>query len=132
MLTTSNDHPAKILVVDDLDEGRSLVSHWFRMRGYHAVEAVNGQEAVEVALRERPDLILMDINMPRLDGFSAMRRMRTYEQLRDTRIVAVTAQSAEELSGAALDAGCNEFVAKPIDYQKLENILRRCPPREVH
>ena len=131
MMFSHNNHPT-VLVVDDLDEGRSLVSQWFRMHGYHTVEAVNGQQAVEVALREHPDLILMDINMPQLDGFTAMRRMRAYEELRDIRIVAVTAQCAEELYGAAFDAGCNEFVAKPIDAQKLETIIRHCPSREVH
>ena len=131
MFNSVNGNPT-VLVVDDLDEGRSLVSHWFRMHGYNAVEAVNGQEAVEVALREHPDLVLMDINMPKLDGFTAMRRMRAYDELRDIRIVAVTAQSAEELYGAAHDAGCNEFVAKPLDYQKLENIIRRFPSKEIH
>ena len=131
MMITRNDHPT-VLVVDDLDEGRSLVSQWFRMHGCHTVEAVNGQQAVEVALREHPDLILMDINMPQLDGFTAMRRMRAYDELRDIRIVAVTAQCAEELYGAAFDAGCNEFVAKPIDPQKLENLIRCLPSKEVH
>ena len=131
MMFPHDGHPT-VLVVDDLDEGRSLVSHWFRMHGYHTVEAGNGQEAVEVALREHPDLILMDINMPQLDGFAAMRRMRAYDELRDIRIVAVTAQCAEELYGAAFDAGCNEFVAKPIDAQKLENIIHRFPSKEVH
>lgn len=128
----SDTHQPTVLVVDDLDEGRSLVSHWFRMRGFHTVEAGNGQEAVEVALREHPDLILMDINMPLLDGFTAMRRMRAYEQLRDIRIVAVTAQSAEELSGAALDAGCSEFIAKPLDVEKLQSIIGRVPLKQLH
>lgn len=124
-----NEVGQTILVVDDLDEARSLLSHWLEMRGYRTVKAGNGQEAVEVALRERPQLILMDISMPQLDGFSAMRRIRAYEQLRDVKIVAVSAYDKTELQGAALDAGCNEFVSKPLNPDKLENLLSRLLPR---
>ena len=114
-----------ILVVDDLDEGRCLVSHWLRMKGYRAVEAINGQQAVEVALREHPALILMDISMPGTDGFTAMRRIRTYDELRNVPIAAVSAYDKGELYGAALDAGCNEFVSKPLDTEKLQSLLAR-------
>lgn len=124
-----NEVGQTILVADDLDEARSLLSHWLEMRGYRTVKAGNGQEAVEVALRERPQLILMDISMPKLDGFSAMRRIRAYEQLRDVKIVAVSAYDKTELQGAALDAGCNEFVSKPLNPDKLENLLSRLLPR---
>ena len=124
-----NEVGQTILVADDLDEARSLLSHWLEMRGYRTVKAGNGQEAVEVALRERPQLILMDISMPQLDGFSAMRRIRAYEQLRDVKIVAVSAYDKTELQGAALDAGCNEFVSKPLNPDKLENLLSRLLPR---
>lgn len=124
-----SDTAQTILVVDDLDEARSLLSHWLEMHGYRAVKAVNGQEAIEVALREHPQLILMDISMPQLDGFTAMRRIRAYEQLRDVKIVAMSAYDKRELQGAALDAGCNEFVSKPLDPNKLENLLRRLLPK---
>jgi two-component system cell cycle response regulator DivK len=124
-----SDDGNTILVVDDLDEGRCLVCHWLRMHGYRAIEAVNGQEAVEIALRERPSLILMDISMPQLDGFGAMRRIRADEQLRDVPIVAVSAYDKMELYGAALDAGCNEFVPKPLDPEKLTNLLSRLLPK---
>ena len=118
-----------VLVVDDLDEGRCMVSHWLRMRGYRAVEATDGQQAVEVALREHPGLILMDISMPVLDGFTAMRRMRAYDQLRDVPIAAVSAYDKKELYGAAVDAGCNEFVSKPLDAEKLQDLLNRFFPK---
>ncbi len=114
-----------ILVVDDLDEGRSLISHWLKMRGYRAVEAVDGQQAIAMALREQPSLILMDMSMPRLDGFSAMRRIRAHEQLRDVPIVAMSAHDMEEIQSAAISAGCTEFMPKPIDPDKLENVLSR-------
>ena len=119
------DGDLTILVVDDLDEGRSLISHWLKMRGYRAVEAVDGQQAVAVALREQPSLILMDMSMPQLDGFTAMRRIRAYEQLRNVPIVAMSAHDMEEIQGAAISAGCTEFMPKPIDPDKLEIVLSR-------
>ena len=126
---TQSDVGQTILVVDDLDEARSLLSHWLEMRGYRTVTAVNGREAVEVALREHPQLILMDISMPQLDGFAAMRRIRAYEQLRDVIIVAISAYDKRELQGAALDAGCNEFVSKPLNPDNLEDLLSHLLPK---
>jgi CheY-like chemotaxis protein len=124
----TDDESQTILVVDDLDEGRSLLSHWLRMRGYRTVEAADGRQAVEVALRERPRLILMDMSMPQVDGFSAMRRIRASEQLRGVIIVAMSAHDQQEIHGAAVAAGCTEFVSKPIDPDKLEMLLSRLLP----
>ena len=113
----------KILVVDDNEDMRSMLAYWLEGRGYHVAHAVNGQLAAEVALRERPDIVLMDISMPHLDGFAATRRMRAEEVLRGIPIIAVSALVMEEVSGAALAAGCTGFIPKPIDYHRLENVL---------
>jgi two-component system, cell cycle response regulator DivK len=124
-----DDERQTVLVVDDLDEGRSLMCHFLEMRGYRAVKAENGQEAIPVALREQPNLILMDMSMPQLDGFAATRRLRAYEQLQDVPIVAISAFDKEELRSAAIAAGCTVFVAKPIDADKLESLLNRFLPK---
>ncbi len=115
----------KILVVDDHEDTRSLLAFWLGGRGYRVVQAANGQKAAEAALREHPDMILMDISMPETDGFAATRRILAYEELYNTAIVAVSALNKEEVRGAAIAAGCADFVFKPIDYKQLENILSR-------
>ena len=107
---------------------RALIRFWLEERGYCVVQATNGEAAVETALRERPDIILMDICMPQLDGFTAARRIRASEELRDIPILAISAHDIQELQGAAVDAGCDELLAKPVDYEKLENALSRLLP----
>ncbi len=93
------------------------------MSGYRVVEAVNGQEAIEVAARERPDLILMDLSLPLLDGLAATRRIREQPDLRAVPIVAVSAHDTADFHADALAAGCNEYVTKPIDFDQLESLL---------
>ncbi len=121
----------KILVVDDNEDMRSMLAYWLEGRGYHVAQAVNGQLAAETALRERPDIVLMDISMPQLDGFAATRRIRAEEELRGVPIIAVSALVTEEVIGAALAAGCTEFISKPIDYHRLENVLSGLLPRKT-
>ncbi len=95
------------------------------MSGYRVVEAVNGQEAVDIAQQEEPDLILMDLSLPLLDGLSATRRIREQVALRKVPIVAVSAHDTADFHAEALAAGCNEYVTKPIDFDQLENLLNR-------
>jgi two-component system cell cycle response regulator DivK len=89
------------------------------------VTATNGREAVDVALSSRPDLILMDLNMPRMDGLAATEQIREHEELRKVPILAVTAYDTYGMKDAALEAGCNGYIKKPIDFKRLDNILRR-------
>jgi CheY-like chemotaxis protein len=117
-----------ILVVDDNVDVRSMIAFLLEERGFRVAQATNGETAVETALRERPEVILMDICMPHLDGFTAARRIRAHEQLSEIPILAISAYDVEELHGAAIDAGCAEILGKPIDSDKLEDALSRLLP----
>lgn len=116
----------KVLVVDDLDDGRRMLRLMLESRGFRVTEAANGEEAVEAVQRECPDLILMDLNMPRMDGLTAARRIRECRELcRDVPMVAVTAYHTYGMKEAAEEAGCDAYVAKPIDEAQLLRVLRR-------
>lgn len=114
-----------VLLVEDFDDTRLMMKIMLETQGYRVVEAVDGQEAVEFARHECPDLILMDISLPVLDGLSATRLIREIEGICDVPIVAVTAHCREGIHAEAFAAGCNEFIPKPIDFNKLDNILGR-------
>jgi CheY-like chemotaxis protein len=94
------------------------------------IEAVNGQEAVEKAQSEQPDLILMDLSLPHLDGLAATRRIRQQDGQARVPIVAVSAHDTADFHADALAAGCDEYVTKPIDFDQLENLLNRLVPQE--
>lgn len=116
--------PTTILVVDDIPDNIVLISLSLQSMGYRVVTAVNGEEAVSVALLARPDLILMDISMPQLDGLGATRRMRENSTLKDVPIVALTAFSTDGFRQAASDAGFNGYLTKPVDFEKLNNLIK--------
>jgi two-component system cell cycle response regulator DivK len=92
---------------------------------YHVLEAADGREAVEVARRECPDLILMDLNMPLMDGLEAAKRIRACKELcRTAPILAITAFDTYGMEEAALDAGCNAYIRKPFNSDEPERIVR--------
>ena len=115
---------ATILVVDDFDDTRRLLRAWLERKGFRVVEAENGMQAISEAESEEPDLIIMDLEMPELDGLSATRRIRECERLADVPIVAVSAYGAEQFRGLALQAGCNEYVSTPFEPKDLERLIR--------
>jgi CheY-like chemotaxis protein len=106
-----------ILVAEDHLDSRDALRALLEAFGYRVLEAVNGREAVDIALRRRPDLILMDIMMPELDGFEATRELRRHAETHATPIIAVTAmEGAHQL---AIQAGANDYVRKPVDIRRL-------------
>ena len=113
-----------ILVVDDFDDTRLLLRTWLEKRGFRVVEAENGVQAVARAEAESPDLIIMDMEMPQLDGLSATRRIRKIAALSSVPIVAVSAYGADQFRGQALAAGCDEYVSTPFEPDELELIIR--------
>ncbi|HEV7842751.1 MAG TPA: response regulator [Pyrinomonadaceae bacterium] len=126
----SNNRQRIIMVVEDFEDNRFMMRRLLEMSGYRVVEAVNGEQAVEVARRERPHLILMDLSLPILDGLAATRRIRQHEELRRVPIIAVSAHDTSDFHADALAAGCNDYVTKPIDFEQLENLLSRLLPEE--
>ncbi|MEP6707130.1 MAG: response regulator [Pyrinomonadaceae bacterium] len=113
-----------VMVVEDFEDNRFMMRRLLEMSGYNVIEAINGEEAIEIALRERPKLILMDLSLPRVDGLAATRRMREYKELSNTPIVAVSAHDTTDFHAEALAAGCNDYVTKPIDFEELEELLK--------
>jgi CheY-like chemotaxis protein len=125
----SNGALPTIMVVEDFEDNRFMMRRLLEMSGYHVLEAVNGEEAVEIAKREHPSLILMDLSLPLLDGLAATRRIRQEAQLRDVPIVAVSAHDTADFHADALAAGCNDYVTKPIDFDQLEALLGKLLPK---
>jgi two-component system, cell cycle response regulator DivK len=121
----TNNSRRVVLVVEDFEDNRFMMRRLLEMSGYRVVEAVNGNQAVEAAASERPDIILMDLSLPMLDGLAATRRIRAQGGLRKVPIVAVSAHDSADFHAEALAAGCNEYVTKPIDFDQLVQLLDR-------
>ena len=113
----------KVLIVEDHDDSRQMLRVLLEMKSCSVFEACNGLEAVEIAGREQPDLILMDGSLPLLDGLEATRRIRENAQLRQVLILALNGWGTPSFHAAALAAGCDACVAKPIDFKQLENFM---------
>ena len=122
-LQNHNDDRRTILVVDDFDDTRLLLRTWLRKKGYHVVEAANGKEAIAKAEETHPDLIIMDVEMPELDGLSATRELRKLKDSAELPIVAVSAYGADLFREQALAAGCNEYMSTPFEPDELERLI---------
>ena len=113
-----------ILLVEDFDDTRLMMRMWLAKNGYRVIEAETGEEAISAAQRELPDLILMDMMMPGLNGLDATRRIREYQALRRTPIVAVSAYGADEYRAIALEAGCDDYVSTPFEPRELADLIK--------
>lgn len=121
--TNPRDEQRTILVVDDFDDTRLLLRTWLEKKGYRVFEAENGNQAVDAVQSQRPDLIIMDVEMPELDGLSATRKIRALPESAEVPIVAVSAYGADQFRASALEAGCNEYVATPFEPDELEQLI---------
>lgn len=130
-MNVRQDRPT-ILVVDDYEDQRLALRLFLERRGCRVVEAVDGDQAAKAATREHPDLILMDISMPVLDGCAAMLRIREKQETRDVPIVAISAYEYEGLHPLlrmdANRAGLTEYLTKPFDPAELERLIGRLLP----
>lgn len=115
----------KILIVEDYADTRFLLKTWLERHGYLVLEAGDGGEAVEIAKREHPNLILMDFHLPTLDGFVATTYIRQKEELRDVPIIAMTAHSKQYSQDVAMAAGCNDYMEKPLNFDQLDTTINR-------
>jgi two-component system cell cycle response regulator DivK len=109
----------KILVVEDNQDNRELVVKVLKINGYHVIEAVDGQEAIEKTRAENPDLILMDLFIPKIDGYEVTRRLKRDIDLKSIPIIALTAHAMKGDMEVALAAGCDGYIPKPIDVREL-------------
>jgi len=112
-----------ILLVEDFDDTRLMMKMWLLKKGYRVLEAETGEEGVEMAQKEKPDLIIMDMMMPGMNGLDATQLIRQDGALRQTPIVAVSAYGVNEYRSIALEAGCNEYVSTPFDPQTLADLI---------
>jgi len=115
--------PLTVLLVEDTEDNRYMMRRLLEMTGYRVVEAMNGEEAVKMAASESPQLILMDLSLPVIDGLAATRLIRKLPQLESTPIIAVSAHDTSDFQSEAMDAGCNSYVTKPIDFNELEELI---------
>jgi len=124
MSTAPNQARSTILIVDDFDDTRLLLRTWLEKKGYLVIEAEDGNAAVTIAESRRPDLIIMDVEMPELDGLSATRQIRALPGFDQVPIIAVSAYGAHQFRAEALAAGCNEYVSTPFEPEELEQLIR--------
>ena len=108
-----------ILIVEDHDLNRDMLSRRLKRRGFQVVSAADGAAGVEAAVRERPDLVLMDMSLPVVDGWQATRMIKANPETSAIPVMALTAHTLKEDRERALEAGCDEFETKPVDLERL-------------
>jgi CheY-like chemotaxis protein len=122
---------ARILLVEDNEMNRDMLSRRLMKRSYEVIMAVDGSEALARAQADRPDLILMDMSLPVLDGWEATRRLKALPATRAIPVIALTAHALSGEREKALAAGCDDFDTKPVDFQhlvaKIDALLARKP-----
>ncbi|GMT42532.1 MAG: two-component system response regulator [bacterium] len=115
----------KILIVEDNDMNRDMLSRRLKRRGFDIVMACNGLEAIDMAESESPDLILMDMRLPKLDGWNATRRLKASEVTKSIPVIALTAHAMGGDREKTLNAGCDEYETKPVDISRLLDKMSR-------
>jgi two-component system, cell cycle response regulator DivK len=114
---------SRILVVEDNPDNRVLITDVLTSLDYEVIVAVDGEEGVAKATTEKPDLILMDLSLPQMDGWTATRHIKATPELKDIKIIALTAHAMVGDREKALEAGCDDYVSKPIDLRELAGKL---------
>jgi two-component system, cell cycle response regulator DivK len=117
--------PFTVLLVEDTEDNRFMMRRLLEMTGYRVIEAMNGEEAVRLAESECPQLILMDLSLPVIDGLAATRLIRKLPHCGTTPIIAVSAHDTSDFQLEAINAGCNSYVTKPIDFNELEELISK-------
>lgn len=112
-----------VLVVEDNDETSFLLRTVLTRKGYRVIEAWDGKQGIELAQNEELDLILLDLQLPRLNGLGVIHRLRQNAKLENVPIVIVTGQDPEKYRNSAIAEGCDDFLSKPIDFDRLDALL---------
>jgi two-component system, cell cycle response regulator DivK len=109
----------KILVIEDDEMNMDMITQRLELRGYRVLGAVDGLDGIDLAREELPDLILMDVNLPEIDGWETTRRLKAEPATRQIPVVALTAHAMVRDRDKALQAGCDDYETKPVDFQRL-------------
>jgi|SRR5450759_992149 len=115
----------KILLVEDNEINRDMMVRRLQRRGYSLIVAVDGQQAIDKAKTEKPDLILMDMSLPVIDGWEATRRIKTDPDMKHILVIGLTAHAMVGDREQALKAGCDDYATKPVDFEKLVELINR-------
>ncbi len=116
--------PGKILIVEDNEDSRELVVKVLRNKGFDTVEAADGEEAIDKATKEKPELILLDISIPKMDGYEVARRLKSLEEFSEIPIVALTAHAMKGDREKVIAAGFEGYISKPINVRELPDQVR--------
>jgi two-component system, cell cycle response regulator DivK len=112
-----------VLLVEDNDDSRELYRHMLEKLGHKVIEATNGKEALKVAIKQSPEIVIMDLSMPEVDGFQATSALRSIKTFSRTPILAITAYPKSHWQDKAEDAGCDAFLQKPFTHEDLSAAL---------
>jgi CheY-like chemotaxis protein len=123
---------AKILLVEDDEMNRDMLGRRLRRKGFDVIEAVDGQQAIDHTLREKPDMVLMDMSLPVLDGWTATQRIKAAPETKGVPIIALTAHAMAGDRDKALSAGCDDYDTKPIELKRLLGKINALLAREAH
>jgi len=113
----------KILIVEDNPQNMRLIEMTLKAKGYALLQGTDGEEAIEVAVRDHPDLIMMDVQLPKMSGLEVTRKLRETSGFAHTPIIAITAYAMKGDREEAIDAGCDLHLAKPINTRKLPELI---------
>jgi two-component system cell cycle response regulator DivK len=115
----------KILIVEDNEKNRTLVKDVLEYHGYEVIEAGNGKEGIKIAKENNPDLILMDIQMPVMSGFDAIKILRNNSETKDIKIIALTSLAMKGDKEKCMEEGFDDYMAKPIDIRRLPEVVKK-------
>ena len=117
--------PKRVLLVEDFEDSRTGLSKLLEIEGYEVVEATDGAQAIDFAISSKPDLILMDLSLPIIDGLSATRKIKENVSMRNIPIIALSAHDMEDVQKMVTMAGCADFMTKPVDFPALLDLLSK-------
>ncbi|MGB8352703.1 MAG: response regulator [Chthoniobacteraceae bacterium] len=122
----------KLLLVEDNEMNRDMLSRRLARRGYEIIIAIDGEQGIAEAMQQSPDLIIMDMSLPIIDGWEATRRLKQCAETKEIPVLALTAHAMAGERDRALEAGCNDYDTKPVDFTrllgKIENLIPGSPP----
>jgi len=116
---------AKILLIDDDEMSRDMLSRRLIRRGFEVIFAVDGKQGVEAALREKPDIVLMDMSLPVMDGWEATRCIKSDDTTRNVSVIGLSARTMSADRDKAIEAGCDDYDIKPIEFDRLIGKIER-------
>ena len=118
----------RILIIEDNPKNLKIMVDLLTYHGFGTLEAQDGESGIEMAIREKPDLILMDVQLPRIDGYEATKRFKSNEETKNIPVIIVTSFAMKNEEERAREVGCDEYVSKPIDIKKFVETVKKFLP----